>query len=102
VDDDALTDAWEAGLDRPIGHVEHLRIARVLLLRHGAEAGGRRVVAATRRNCELHGAAESFDEELTLRWCQELAALLVRAPSFEELVARRPELLQGDLFGRPG
>jgi hypothetical protein len=101
MDDDALTDAWEAGLDRPISQVEHLRIARTLMLRHGSEVGAVRIVAATRRNCELHGCGERFDEELTMQWCQELAVLLIRAPSFEELVARQPDLLRGDLFGQP-
>lgn len=102
--DEELADAWEAcRLGRGISHAEHLRIARVLLRRHGREGGGKRVLEGTRRNCEAMGGAERFDEGLTERWVSAIADAIDRADaaSFEEFVRLHPELSRSDAFGLP-
>ena len=102
--DEQLTKDWEGSkLTRSITHEEHLRIARVLIRRHGRVEGSRRLVEGTRRNCELAGAAERFDEDLTRRWSERIAdALEARDPdSFEAFIQLNPELTQSDLMGAP-
>ncbi len=102
--DEQLTDAWEeCALGRAISHEEHLRISFVLLRRHGSEEGVRRIVVATRRNCEALGAAERYDEALTRRWAEALAQALEssNAASADELLAEHPDFRRSDLFGRP-
>lgn len=102
--DEELASAWEAGdLGRAVGHLEHVRIAVVLLRRHGAAEAERRLVAGTLRNCRLAGAEERFDEDLTRRWAQLLADTHAAAPdrTTGELLDRHPELSRGDLLGAP-
>jgi hypothetical protein len=105
--DERFAERWERG-EAPsagISHEEHLRIAWVLLRRHGREAGGRRVLDGTRRACEAAGVPERFDARLTRRWTDALADALEEPPvpgSLSELLARHPELRDGRRFGRPG
>ena len=78
-------------------------IAWVLLRRHGAEEGGRRIVDGTRRNCEALGVAERFDEALTRRWAAAVAAAIAGDPSVEAdaFLRANPELARSDLLGAP-
>ena len=102
--EDELAEAWESGaLCRPISHVEHVRIAVVLLRRHGPDEGEQRLVDGTKLNCRLLDAAERFDEELTRRWSTLVADALDAedARSADELLGARPELARGDLLGAP-
>jgi hypothetical protein len=104
VTDEQLADRWERGaLGRSITHEEHLRIAFVLLRRHGREDGTRRIDESTRSNSEALGAAEKYDGELTRRWSEALADALegTGARDADELIRVRPEFLQSDLFGPP-
>ena len=95
---------WErAALGRSIGHEEHVRIARVLVRRHGRADARERLVAGTRRNCEAMGAPERFDEDLTRRWCDRIAAAVETrdGATFDEFARFYPELLRSDLLGAP-
>jgi hypothetical protein len=99
VTDEELTDAWEAGaLGRAIGHEDHVRIGRVLLLRHGRAGAAARLVDGTRLN-----AADRFDEELTRRWARTIADAFEAEPGddFAEFAEAYPELLRSDLLGLP-
>jgi hypothetical protein len=99
VTDEELTDAWEAcALGRGISHEEHVRIGRVLLLRHGRAGATARLVEGTREN-----AADRFDEELTRRWAGTIAdALEAEAGGdFAAFAGAHPQLLRGDLLGPP-
>src|SRR3954471_11643856 len=62
--DDQLADAWCAGerCSGGIGHHQHLRIAWVVIGRHGGAKAEQRLVVATQRACEVHGVPETFDE----------------------------------------
>ena len=102
--DDELADAWEAGaLGRPIGHLEHVRIAAALVGRHSAEEAERRLVEGTLLNCKLLDAADRFDEELTRRWARLIASAAtdVGTSDADELIRARPDLSRGDLLGPP-
>jgi len=105
-EDERLAERWERGerLERAITHEEHLRIAWVLLRRHGREAGSRRLLEGTRRACEVHGVPERFDADLTARWSGAIADALEQRPapgSLAELLERHPELRDGGRFGGP-
>jgi hypothetical protein len=102
--DGVLARAWEEGtLGRAITHEEHLRIAFALLRRHGRDRGRERILEGTRRNTQALGASERFDAELTGHWTDAIAEAIETsgARTFEELIQRRPELSQSDLFGAP-
>jgi hypothetical protein len=103
VTDDELTDAWEAcTLARSISHDEHVRIGRVLVLRHGNEAEGR-LVDGTRRNCEALGVADRFDEGLTRRWAARIGAAVEAeaGASYADFIGAHAELARSDLLGLP-
>ena len=102
--DAELTDAWQAQTlgGTGISHIDHVRIAWVLVQRHGAEAAEERLVEGTRRACDHYGVPEKFNEPLTRRWAREVAGAVDRGPageSFDGFIARNPELKRGDLFG---
>jgi hypothetical protein len=101
--DEELTNAWLAGQQfaHGITHGQHLRIAWVLLRRHGAVDAEKHLVAGTRHACEVHGAPEKFDEALTRRWARAIAVLVKRdglGDSAADFIATHPELGQGDRF----
>jgi hypothetical protein len=103
-DADALCDAWEAaGLGRSITHLEHVRIAWVLVRRHGREEGGRRILAGTLRNCEALGVADRFDEPLTRRWIEAIADAVDEdaGGDVDGFLRAHPELARSDLLGSP-
>lgn len=103
MDDDALTDAWEATLARPVSHQEHVRVARILVLRHGRDEARSRLVDGTLRNCIGMDAADRFDEALTARWSDRIADCVEAnaGDSFSAFAAAHPELLRSDLLGLP-
>jgi hypothetical protein len=101
--DDELTDAWLSGerFFDGIGHDQHLRIAWVLIGRHGGEEAEQRLVEGTRRACEVHGVAKKFDEALTRRWARAVAELIERDgpdASASAFIAAHPELSRSDRF----
>lgn len=104
--DDELTDAWQAGERFPggVSHDQHLRIAWVLHRRHGARQAEASLVSGTRRACEVHGASEKFDENLTRHWSRAVAETVERdgfGGSADAFIEAHPELARGDLFGGP-
>jgi hypothetical protein len=102
--DQLLTDQWEAcALGRAVSHEEHLRIARVLLRRHGREEATRRLVVGTRANCEAMGAPDRFDETLTRRWSARIADAVEAGDeeTFDGFIRRHPEVARSDLLGPP-
>jgi hypothetical protein len=104
VDDDQLTDDWEAGpLGRPVSHEDRVRIARVLIQRHCAAEAGERLARRIEANCEAAGVPERFDRELTLRWTARIADAIKQggATTFDDLVALHPELVDPALLGLP-
>jgi len=104
VDDNRLTDEWEAcALERAITHEEHLRIGRVLIRRHGRSEARRRLIDGTRANCEAMDVADRFDGQLTARWSERIADALDEADpdAFEEFIRLHPELAKSDLVGLP-
>jgi hypothetical protein len=101
---DPFAQAWEdATLGRRITHREHVRISWVLLREHGRAEGERRILDGTERNCDAAGAGERFDEDLTRRWVEVIAAALDRTPAddFDAFLAANPELERSDLVGEP-
>jgi hypothetical protein len=101
--DDELTDAWLAGERLPggISHDQHLRIAWVLIRRHGGVQAEQRLVSGTRRACEAHGVPEKFDEALTRRWAHAIAELVERdgpGVSAGAFIIAHPELGEGGRF----
>lgn len=102
--DESLVAAWEAcSLRRAISHEEHVRIARVLVRRHGAAAAERRLVEGTRRNCEAMDAADRFDEDLTRRWSRRIADAVREADAdgFDAFIVLHADLRRSDLLGPP-
>jgi hypothetical protein len=104
VDDEELTREWEdAALGRAVTHHEHLRIAWLLISRHGREEGSRRVSEGTLRNCLAMEAADRFDGALTDRWNDAIATAVESssATTSAEFLVEHPEFLDSRLFGLP-
>jgi hypothetical protein len=101
--DDDLAEMWEATLNRPVTHEEHVRVARALVLRHGRVAARERLVSGTLRNCISMDTADRFDQDLTERWADLIADCVEssEAESFAAFAKEHPELLRSDLLGPP-
>lgn len=103
--DDELTDRWlKCSLGGTgIKHLDHVRIAWVLVRRLGREAAAEALVDGTRRGSAHYGAPERFDEALTRRWASAVADAQERqrAESFAALIAACPALARSDYLGRP-
>ena len=102
--DDELTDVWESGhLGRAVTHGEHVRIAWVIITRHGKAAGTRRIADSTLRNCIAMEAADRFDPELTALWSEAIASATAssNAATATEFLEEHPELLNSRLLGLP-
>lgn len=95
---DAVTDAdFEVALEQglePCNHLSNLRVAWLMLTRHGAEAGLQETHRAIRRRAERMGSP--WDPELTRRWFERVAETNPCAGDvFDQFVADHPELLAG-------
>lgn len=79
-----------------------MRIARVLLTRHGRTEGERRVLEGTLRNCEAAGVPERFDECLTRAWVEAIANALEQgdAATFDEFIELHPGIGRSDSITR--
>jgi hypothetical protein len=102
--DDELADRWESQRlgGSGVTHVDHVRVGWVLHRRHGAAEAEERLVRGTRKGCEHYGVPEKFDENMTRRWARAISNAIADAPeseSFQEFIARNPELQRGDLHG---
>ena len=95
--DDELVDGFETGELPPerFGHREHLRLAWCYLTRFGREETERRLLAGLRAFAARAGKPDRFDAALTSAWVGVLAGASrqLDAPTFEALIAARPELL---------
>jgi hypothetical protein len=103
-DEERLTDEWlKCALGRAISHEEHLRIAFVLIRRHGRAEGSRLIGEGTRRNCEALDAAERYDAALTRRWSEAIADAMDESDAVDadEFLLKHPRFRQSDLFGLP-
>ena len=103
MNDDELADRWERqALDGSgVSHLEHVRVAWVLVGRHGAGEAEQRLVDGTRRACEHDGCPEKFDEALTRRWSRAVAEAWRAGEPFDAFLDRNPELRNGRLLGAP-
>jgi hypothetical protein len=104
--DDELVDRWESQRlgGSGVRHIDHVRVAWVLQRRHGVEEAEERLVQGTRKGCVHYGVPEKFDERLTRRWAKAVANAIAEAPeseSFDDFIARCPQLRRGDLYGKP-
>jgi hypothetical protein len=104
--DDELANRWESQAlgGSGITHIDHVRVAWVLHRRHGAVEAEERLVRGTRKGCDHYGVREKFDEPLTRRWARAVSSAIADAPkseSFQDFIARNPELRRGDLYGKP-
>jgi hypothetical protein len=100
--DDELANRWESQRlgGSGVNHIDHLRVAWILHRRHGAAEADERLVRETRKGCDHYGVPEKFDESLTRRWARAISNAITEAPeseSFEDFIARNPELRRGDL-----
>ena len=103
-DDEELADRWERQAlgGTGVSHVDHVRVAWVLVGRHGAAEAEERLVDGTRRGCEHYGCPEKFDEALTRRWARAVADARRPDETFDGFLDRCPELRDGRLLGTPG
>jgi len=104
--DDELADHWESQElgGSGVSHIDHVRVAWVLHRRHGRLEAEERLVDGTRKGCDHYGVPEKFDEGLTRRWARAVSDAVAdvhASESFEDFIARNPELRRGDLFGKP-
>lgn len=102
--DDDLADRWERQElgGSGVSHLAHVRVAWVLVGRHGAAEAEQRLVDGTRRGCDHYGCPEKFDEALTRRWARAIAVEYAPGETFAAFLERNPELADGRRFGIPG
>jgi len=94
--DEELVSGFETGELPPgrFGHREHLRLAWCYLTRFGRGEAERRLLAGLRAFAARAGKPDKFDAALTSAWVGVLAdARQLGAPTFDALIAARPELL---------
>ena len=95
--DDELVSGFETGALPPgrFGHREHLRLAWCYLTRFGREEAEWRLLAGLRAFAVRAGKPDKFDAALTSVWVGVLAdaARQLDSPTFDALIAARPELL---------
>jgi hypothetical protein len=104
--DDELTDPWERQElgGSGVSHIDHVRVGWVLHRRHGPAEAEERLVEGTRKGSDHYSVPDKFDEGLTRRWARAISDAIADVPeseSFEDFIARNPELRRGDLFGKP-
>jgi hypothetical protein len=104
--DDELADRWESQAlgGSGVAHIDHVRVAWVLHGRHGALEAEERLVEGTRKGCDHYDVPEKFDERLMRRWARAISDAIADAPeteSFQDFIARNPQLRRGDLFREP-
>ena len=97
--DDELVAGFETGLLAPeqFRHREHLRLAWCYLRRFGREDTEQRLLTGLRAFAARAGKPDKLDAALTSAWVSVLAdasAQLGASPTFDMLVAARPDLLE--------
>src|SRR5271168_4818805 len=82
-------------------HNEHVRLAWLLIVREGASQAEERLTNGIRQMAINAGAPEKFLHTTTIAWTRLVAAAHRRADStgsFQEWIAKHPELLDRDLL----
>jgi hypothetical protein len=95
MDDLELIQAFESGTLPPgeFRHRDHVRLTWLYLERHGRDEAERRLLAGLRAFAARAGKPRKFDGPLTRAWVAAIDGARAGCASFEELAARRPELL---------
>jgi hypothetical protein len=93
--DDAFVDAFESGTLPPgsFHHRDHVRLTWLYLERYGREQAERRLCEGLRAFAARVGKPGKFDGPLTTGWVEAIDRARAGCRSFEDLVERRPELL---------
>ena len=75
-------------------HRQHLRLARLYLIRYGEQHAAVRIGEAIRRYAAHLGKSDKYHETMTIAWLRLTAAAMRRFPnvSFEELLELSPDL----------
>jgi hypothetical protein len=83
-------------------HREHVRLTWIYVRRYGETAALARLEDGLKRYAAHNGAAGKFHYTITRAWLRLVASAAGQQPSacFDELVARRPELLDKSTLGR--
>jgi hypothetical protein len=83
------------------GHRQHVELAWRYLARHDPDQAADSVAAAILQVAEAHGQPAKFHQTITRSWVRCVAVHRERWPaaSFEEFLARNPQLLDGGLLG---
>ena len=75
--------AFDAGAlpAQELGHRGHLRLAYILITRHGRRRGEHEVARRLRHVAEAHGTPERYHHTLTAFWARLLAHVVARRPA---------------------
>jgi hypothetical protein len=102
--DAAFLDAFDSGHPEGgvFGHREHLRLAWVLIGRHGLDAATPEIERRLRDLAAAHGMPERYNRTLTLFWVRLVAHVSERRPAatFAEFLAAEEWLLEPGLARR--
>jgi len=81
--DAAFLEAFDAG--RPeggvFGHREHLRLAWILIDRHGIDAAAPEIERRLQHLAEAHGMPEKYNRTMTLFWVRLVGHVAERSPA---------------------
>jgi hypothetical protein len=83
-------------------HREHVRLTLIYVRRYGEMVALARLEDGLKRYATHNGAADKFHYTITRAWLRLVASAAGEQPTaaFDELVARRPELLDKSTLGR--
>ena len=102
--DAAFLDAFDSGHPEGgvFGHREHLRLAWILICRHGLDAATPEIERRLRDVAAAHGMPERYNRTLTLFWVRLVAHVSERRPAaaFAEFLDAEPWLLDPGLARR--
>jgi hypothetical protein len=93
--DSEFIDAFESGSLPPaeFRHRDHLRLTWVYLQRHGRDEAERRLMTGLRAFAIRAGKPGKFDGPLTMAWVEVIDRARAGCATFDEMIVRRPELL---------
>ncbi|MER7170859.1 hypothetical protein [Streptomyces mesophilus] len=109
-DDDAMSQAYQdddafdalmaevmATAER-FGHRQHVRLTWLAVRRHGTEAAIRLVSDGIQRTARYAGAPQKYHATVSRAWVELVGHHAHETDDFDELLARRPELLDKRLL----
>jgi hypothetical protein len=102
--DDEFLAAFEQGKSNgKFSHQDHLRVAWLLLRRHGRELGANKLADGFRSFTQALGVPEKYHETVTRFWAHVVADAMAVAPSgesFEAFLRRCEHLLDSKMIER--